>query len=70
MMFVVVGVYFVLMLTIGWWAVDYSLMTWFAHDIIWIGDIVIALCLGSLAIPLAIISLVLELFGVPTPFIQ
>ncbi|MGP1666954.1 MAG: hypothetical protein ACTS5I_13780 [Rhodanobacter sp.] len=54
---------------LGWFFVDYSLMSILGKDIPFYADLLIGMVLGSAAFPVAIVCWVLRLFGVEAPFI-
>lgn len=55
---------------IGWWLFDYSLMAVFGKDIPWYADVLCGIFIGSALIPVALVCWVMELCGVPTPFVK
>ena len=50
-------------LFVGSWAVAYLLEVWLQKDIPWYGDMIIGLFAAELAVPAAIVTWLLHLFG-------
>lgn len=50
-------------LTLGAMAVNYILEVWLAKDIPWYGDVIIGLFTAEIAVPAAIVTWLLRLFG-------
>ena len=58
----------VLNLTVGAYSFNYCLLTMFGKNVSWVIDLIGGLVLGQFAIPTAIISWILKISGVHTPF--
>ncbi len=58
----------VLYVSLGTYSFAYCLDAAFAKNIPWYADIVVGFVAGSLFIPLAIVTWVCQLCGIPTPF--
>lgn len=50
-------------LALGGMAVNYLLEVWFTKDIPWYGDVLIGLFVAEIAVPAAIVTWLLRLFG-------
>lgn len=58
----------VISLLLGWFLVDYVLMATMGVDIHWGGDVLISLVASPAVLPSALVTFILELCGVPSPF--
>jgi hypothetical protein len=55
-------------LTIGGWCFDYALYSFFGKNIHFVGDMLCGLVLGEVAVPAALVCLILRTFGLEAPF--